>query len=76
MTTEIARFIRNLEEIWDEHVAASLGRRDLAGSLANLVAEPSVLHIPAMIGATGRAALQSAQLGLVQDRGAGRLAGG
>lgn len=58
MTTEIARFMRQLEGIWDEHLAASLGRCDLAGSLANLVAEPSVLHIPAMTGATGRAALQ------------------
>ncbi|HEX3833713.1 MAG TPA: hypothetical protein VHW04_17170 [Solirubrobacteraceae bacterium] len=57
MTTEIARFLRKLEEIWDEHITASLGRRDLAGSLANLVAEPSVLHIPAMTGAAGRAAL-------------------
>lgn len=58
MTTEIARFMRQLEGIWDEHLAASLGRCDLAGSLANLVAEPLVLHIPAMTGATGRAALQ------------------
>jgi carboxymethylenebutenolidase len=58
MTTEIARFLRKLEVIWDEHITASLGRRDLAGSLANLVAEPSVLHIPAMTGAAGRAALE------------------
>jgi carboxymethylenebutenolidase len=58
MTTEIARFMRKLEEIWDEHVTASLGTGDLAGSLANLVAEPSVLHIPAMTGADGRAALE------------------
>jgi carboxymethylenebutenolidase len=58
MTTEIARFMHKLEEIWDEHVTASLGRRDLAASLANLVAEPSVLHIPAMTGAAGRAALK------------------
>jgi carboxymethylenebutenolidase len=58
MTTEIARFMRKLEGIWDEHLAASLGRCDLAGSLANLVSEPSVLHIPAMTGATGRAALE------------------
>lgn len=58
MTTEIARFMHQLEGIWDEHLAASLGRCDLAGSLANLVAEPSVLHIPAMTGATGRAALE------------------
>ena len=58
MTTEIARFLRKLEEIWDDHLTASLGRRDLARSLANLVAEPSVLHIPAMTGAVGQAALE------------------
>jgi carboxymethylenebutenolidase len=58
MTTEIARFMRRLEDIWDEHVTASLARHDLAGSLANLVAEPSLLHIPAMTGAAGRPALE------------------
>jgi carboxymethylenebutenolidase len=58
MTTEIARFMVKLEAIWDEHLAASLHRRDLAGSLANLVPEPSLLHIPAMTGASGRAALE------------------
>jgi hypothetical protein len=40
---EIARFMRNLEGIWDEHVA-SVRRGDLAGSLANLVADPSFTH--------------------------------
>jgi len=34
MTTEIARFMLNLEAIWDEHLAASLRRHDLAGSQA------------------------------------------
>jgi carboxymethylenebutenolidase len=58
MTTEIARFMHRLEGIWDEHLAASLGRCDLAGSMANLVAEPSVQHIPTMTGAAGRAALE------------------
>ncbi len=58
MTTEIARFMRGLEEIWDGHLEASLARGDLAGAMANLVAEPSVLHIPAMTGAAGRSALE------------------
>jgi carboxymethylenebutenolidase len=58
MTTEIARFMRGLEEIWDGHLEASLARDDLVGSLANLVAEPSVLHIPAMTGGAGRSALE------------------
>jgi carboxymethylenebutenolidase len=58
MTTEIARFMVKLEAIWDEHLAASLHGHDLAGSLANLVPEPSLLHVPAMTGASGRAALK------------------
>jgi carboxymethylenebutenolidase len=58
MTTDIARFMVKLEAIWDEHLAASLHRHDLAGSLANLVPEPSLLHIPAGTGASGRAALE------------------
>jgi carboxymethylenebutenolidase len=58
MTTEIARFMVKLEGIWDDHVAASLRTHDLAGSLANLVPEPSLLHIPAMTGASGAAALE------------------
>jgi carboxymethylenebutenolidase len=62
MTIEIARFMRSLEGIWDAHVA-SVRRGDLAGSLANLVADPSVLHIPSMTGATGQVALERFYLG-------------
>ena len=57
MTTAIAQFMRELERAWDAHLQALLVRRDPGGSLAHLAAEPSVLHIPAMTGATGRAAL-------------------
>jgi carboxymethylenebutenolidase len=53
VTTAIAQFMRELERIWDEHLAALLIRRDLPAALAQLVAEPSVLHIPAMTGGTG-----------------------
>jgi carboxymethylenebutenolidase len=53
VTTAIAQFMRELERIWDEHLAALLIRRDLPAALAQLTAEPSVLHIPAMTGATG-----------------------
>ena len=45
--------MRELERLWDEHLAALLVRRDLPAALAQLTAEPSVLHIPAMTGATG-----------------------
>ena len=52
MTTAIAQFMLELERVWDEHLAALLGRRDLAAALARMSAEPSVLHMPAMTGGT------------------------
>jgi carboxymethylenebutenolidase len=58
VTTAIAQFMRELERAWDEHLEAALGRRDLAGSLAQLAAEPSVRHLPAMTGAAGRQAVE------------------
>jgi carboxymethylenebutenolidase len=58
VTTAIAQFMRELERAWDEHLEAALVRRDLAGSLAQLAAEPSVRHLPARTGAAGRAALE------------------
>jgi carboxymethylenebutenolidase len=58
VTTAIAQFMRELERVWDEHREASLVRRDLSGSLAQLAAEPSVLHLPAMTGAAGREPLE------------------
>jgi carboxymethylenebutenolidase len=58
VTTAIAQFMRELERVWDEHRDASIVRRDLAASLANMVAEPSVWHLPAMTGAAGRRELE------------------
>jgi carboxymethylenebutenolidase len=58
MTTEIARFMRELERIWDDHVAATLVHHDVGASTADMTAEPSVRHLPTMAGATGRAALE------------------
>jgi carboxymethylenebutenolidase len=58
VTTAIAQFMRDLERAWDGHRDALLVRRDLAAALAPLAAEPSVVHIPAMTGAAGRAALE------------------
>jgi carboxymethylenebutenolidase len=40
--------------VWDEHTGALLGPRDLSAATANLIAEPSVLHLPAMTGAAGQ----------------------
>jgi carboxymethylenebutenolidase len=54
----IAQFMRELEQAWDAHREASLVRRDLAGSLTGLAAQPSVRHIPAMTGAAGREAFE------------------
>lgn len=58
MTTQIAQFMRNLEAMWDEHLEALLVAHDLDAALANMVAEPSVCHLPAMTGAAGRSALE------------------
>ena len=58
MTTAIAQFMRDLERVWDEHREAALVRHDLAASLAQLAAEPSVWHLPAMTGAAGRPAFE------------------
>jgi len=58
MTTAIAQFMRELEGVWDEHRAALLVRRDLAAAVATMAAEPSVTHLPAMTGGTGRQAVE------------------
>ena len=54
MTTAIAQFMRELEQVWDAHQEASIVHRNLVASLAHLAAEPSVRHLPAMTGAAGR----------------------
>jgi carboxymethylenebutenolidase len=73
VTTAIAQFMRELERIWDEHLAALLGRRDLEGALAQLTAESSVLHIPAMTGATGGQAVERFYAGVLLPRLPGDL---
>ena len=57
MTTEIARFMRRLEDMWDAHVEALLDRRDVDAAMLNMTATSSVRHIPTMTGADGRPAL-------------------
>jgi carboxymethylenebutenolidase len=66
MTTAIAQFMRELEGVWDEHRAALLVRRDLAAAVATMAAEPSVTHLPAMTGGTGRQAVERFYAGQVQ----------
>ena len=58
MTTAIAQFMRDLEGAWDAHREALLVRRDLAGALAPMAAEPSVVHMPGMTGASGRSGVE------------------
>ncbi|MGD0395196.1 MAG: hypothetical protein ABSC41_21450 [Acidimicrobiales bacterium] len=58
MTTAIAQFMRELEHLWDQHTDALLARRDVTASLAAMAPVPSVLHIPAATGASGREGLQ------------------
>ena len=58
MTTEIARFMRRLETLWDAHVEALLERRDVDAAMGSMTAAPSVRHIPTMTGADGRPALE------------------
>jgi len=57
MTTAIAQFMRELEGVWEAHRAA-LARGDLAAALATMTAEPSVTHIPALTGGSGRAGVE------------------
>ncbi len=56
MTTQIAHFMKRLEDTWDAHVEA-VGRGDLEAALAPMSSSPSVTHLPAMTGAAGRDAL-------------------
>ena len=55
MTTEIARFMKRLEGIWDDHLAALLTAHDPQAALAEAVDEPVTWNLPARVGAQGRA---------------------
>jgi carboxymethylenebutenolidase len=54
VTQAIAQWMRDMEHAWDGHRAAVL-RGDLGAALAALAARPSVRHLPAMTGGSGRA---------------------
>ena len=58
VTTAIAQFMRDLERVWDQHRDVLLVRRDPAAALAAMADEPSVTHIPALTGGTGREAVE------------------
>ena len=47
----------DLEALWENHLHHEFGSRDTAATMATMVAEPYVNHIPTMTGGTGAAAL-------------------
>ena len=47
----------DLSAIFDEHVADEFVAKDVAATMATMVAEPNVNHVPTMMGGVGRAAL-------------------
>ncbi|MGH3968209.1 MAG: nuclear transport factor 2 family protein [Mycobacterium sp.] len=47
----------DLSGIFDEHVAEEFVAKDVAATMATMVAEPNVNHVPTMMGGIGRAAL-------------------
>ena len=47
----------DLESLWENHLHHEFGSRDTAATMATMVAEPYVNHIPTMTGGTGAAAL-------------------
>ena len=49
----------DLEAIWDEHTRLEFGERSVAGTMATMVGEPYVNHVPTLTGGVGRAALMA-----------------
>ncbi len=43
----------DLSKIWDEHTLYEFGTRDVAATMATMVAEPYVNHVPTMTGGVG-----------------------
>jgi len=43
----------NLSDLWDEHVKHEFDTRDVPATMATMVAEPYVNHIPTMTGGVG-----------------------
>lgn len=51
------RQAHDLSAIFDEHVADEFVAKDVAATMATMVAEPNVNHVPTMMGGVGGAAL-------------------
>jgi carboxymethylenebutenolidase len=50
---------QNLGAVFDAHVKAEFVDKDVAKTMATMVAEPYVTHVPTMTGGTGRAQVES-----------------
>ena len=44
----------DLEAVWDEHTRFEFGERDVEKTMATMVAEPYVNHVPTLTGGVGR----------------------
>jgi len=49
----------NLSELWEEHTSHEFGTRDTEATLATMVEDAYVNHIPVMTGGNGKAALRT-----------------
>ena len=45
-----------LVDVWEQHLAAEFGTRDVDGSLATMVEDAYVNHIPVLTGGVGKEA--------------------
>ena len=50
---------QNLGAVFDAHVKAEFVDKDVAKTMATMVAEPYVTHVPTMTGGTGRKEVRS-----------------
>jgi hypothetical protein len=46
--------VKNLGDIFDAHVRAEFVDKDVAATMATMVAEPYLTHVPTLTGGTGR----------------------
>jgi len=51
--------VKNLGEIFDAHVRAEFVDKDVAATMATMVPEPYLTHVPTLTGGTGRAEVEN-----------------
>jgi hypothetical protein len=50
--------VKNLGEIFDAHVRAEFVDKDVAATMATMVPEPYLTHVPTLTGGTGRSEVE------------------